>query len=346
MIFFFVLIAGYFLKTNHYQTSICNDLSLTSVKLKSGNLSTDYSISTALNDIEKFDLNTINLPIVIHVDNLSSSTMTIDQQSKEKAIELIEILQKQNIIIILEPYPWIANGSMYETDWDPSDIDEFFYNWKTHVLKPLIDDVANPYNIEILNIGTGFNHMEYAHGYFEELIDYVKEHYHGLVTYRTSWWLTASWDQDTIDKYQEKLNNPLFAKLDFISIAAYFELTNNDSNSVDNLVKALYKTQIFDRKQNVVKEIKAFCDKWGKPIFFGELGFPRTTRASVHPWNPYDSTKTDNKEQANCYEAYRKVFEDKPWFMGFSIFAIGQHGDDKLYYPGEESVDIIRKWYN
>lgn len=314
-------------------------------KIKSANLSTDYTIETALKDIEKFGLNTVNIPIAINICDLTSSDMNIDYYSQNKAIELIKILKERKIRIILEPYPWIANGSEYETEWNPNDIDAFFWNWKTNVLKVLIDEVANPYKVDILNIGTGFNHMEYAHGYWFDLIDYVREHYDGLITYRTSWWITAAWDHDTTLFYENKLNNPLFSKIDIISIAAYFELTENDTNSTENLVKSLDGTQIFGRNQNVRQEIKNFHDKWGKPVFFGELGFPRTIKASIHPWNPFQSTTIDNKEQANCFEAYKIVFENEPWLIGFSVFAIGEHSEDKWYYPSDESADIIKSWY-
>lgn len=315
-------------------------------KIKSGNLSTDYTIDKALQDIDKFELNTVNLPVVINIDNLSSTTMAVDEASKTRAIELIKILNRKGINVILEPYPWITNGSKYETDWNPSNINDFFWNWKIDVLKVLIEDIAIPYNVDVLNIGTGFNHMEYAEGYWSDTIDFVKDRYEGLITYRTSWWITADWDPATITKYETKLNNKLFSKLDFISIAAYFELTNNDTNSIENLVDALHGSQIFNRKQNVKKEIKNFYTKWNKPIFFGELGFPRTTKASVHPWNPYQSKVMDNIEQANCFEAYRRTFEDEHWLIGFSVFSIGDDSSDKLYYPSYESTNIIKAWYS
>lgn len=316
-----------------------------STKIKSGNLSTDYTIDEALNDINKFGLNTLNVPVVINIDNLSSSTMNIDEYSKKKAIELIKSLKGKKINIILEAYPWIENGSKYETDWNPIDINAFFLNWKTNVLKVLINDIAVPYHVDALNIGTSFNHIEYAEGYWCDTVDYVRKYYKGLITYRSSWWVTADWDINTINKYESKLNNQLFSKLDFISIAAYFELTNNDTNSVENLVSSLESTQIFERKQNVKQEIKNFYDKWNKPIFFGELGFPRTTKASIHPWNPLESSILNNTEQANCFEAYKLVFENEPWLIGFSIFAIGEHSEDKMYYPSDESTTIIRNWY-
>lgn len=316
------------------------------VKIKSGNLSTDYTVDEALSDINKLGLNTVNVPVVINIKDLSASTMTVDKASEKKAIELIRNLKGKKINVILEPYPWIENGSKYETDWTPDNINTFFLNWKANVLKVLIDDVAVPCHVDALVIGTGLNHMEYAEGYWCDTIDYVRKYYKGLVTYRTSWWYTAGWDKTSVNQYQAKLNNRLFSKLDFISIAAYFELTDNDTNSIENLVSALQSTQINNRQQNVKKEIESFYDKWHKPIFFGELGFPKTIKASVNPWDPYQTDIINNEEQANCFEAYRRTFEKEPWLLGFSVFAIGEHSSGKRYYPSDESAAVIKKWYS
>lgn len=312
-------------------------------KIKSGNLATDYSIEQALSDIDKFQLNTLNIPVVIRIDNLSSSAMTVDKYSEEKAINLIKELKDKNINIILEPYPWINDGDDPETNWSPDNINTFFWNWKTTVLKSLIDNIANPYNVDAINIGSSFNNIEYAEGYWCDTIDYVREHYDGLVTYRTGWWYTA-------EGYQSKLNNRMFSKLDFISIAAYFELTDKssgkDTNTVEDLVKAIESTQNPNRKQKIKEEIKGLHDKWDKQIFFGELGFPRINKASAEPWNPDENNIINDVEQANCFEAYRREFENEPWFLGFSVFSIGETSPNKRYYPSEQSTSVIKNWYN
>ena len=51
-------------------------------------------------------------------------------------------------------------------------------------------------------------------------------------------------------------------------------------------------------------------------------------------------------EQANCFEAYRREFENESWLLGFSIFAIGDHSSAKHYYPSEQSTSVIRSWYS
>lgn len=315
------------------------------IKIKSGNLSTDYSIDNALNDINTFKLNTISIPVIVDIPTLSSDDMNINKASEEKAINLIKKLKGHNISVILEPYPWIDNGNLYETDWNPNNINTFFYNWKNKVLKRLIDNVSNPYDVDAMIIASNFVHMESDEKDWCDTIEYVRQYYKGLVTYRTCWWYTASWDKNSLNLYKTKLNNKLFSKIDFISVAAYFELTNNSTNSVDNLVKAISSTERYNRKQNIKQELKNFNTKWNKPIFFGELGFPRRNGASIEPWNPNPSNIENDIEQANCFEAYRQVFENQSWLMGFSIFAIGDKSIDKNYYPSDASKKIINTWY-
>lgn len=316
-------------------------------KIKSGNLSTDYNIDQVLKDIDRLKLNTLNVPIVININNRTSSDMSIDSGSEKRAIELIKKLRFKKINIILEPYPWIENGSVGETEWKPDNINDFFYNWKNSVLENLIKDVAVPYHVDALNAGTSFVYMESYEDYMCDMIDFIRARYKGLVTYRTNFWVTAAdFAPEYTEKYKAKLNNKVFSKVDFISIAAYFELTENDTNTVENLTEALKNTTKFNRKQNVKQEVKNFYDKWNKPIFFGELGFPRTNKASVEPHNPLVSNIINNEEQANCFKAYENVFEDESWNLGFSVFAIGETSEDKMYYPSNESAEVIRTWYS
>jgi hypothetical protein len=323
-------------------------------KIKSGSLSTDYNIEQVLNDMNKFQLNTLNIPVRIDVDNISSSNMIVDKTSEKKAIDLIKQLKNTNtnMNVILEPYPWIAQGTKAETEWKPDNMNAFFLNWKTNVLKTLITDIAIPYNVTALNIGSNLVNMESEENNWCDTIDYVRTYYKGLVTYRTNKWDTASWAPDSIAAYNNKLNNKLFSKVDFISIAAYFELTNNPTNTVESLVSAIENSKILIngqvRHQNIKQEIKNFYDKWNKPIFFGELGFPKFDYASYEPWNPnpYKNNTINNVEQANCFEAYRREFENEPWFLGFSVFAIGEQSNDKHYYPSGESTAAIRNWYS
>ena len=315
-------------------------------KIKSGSLATDYDIEKVIRDIYKFRLNTINLPVEIDVNSNSPDNMKVNLISKNKAIVLIKKLKRLGVNVILEPFPFINQGELNETKWAPADINTWFYNWKTLVLSDLIKDIAIPYKVYALNIASNLVKIEYAEGYWIDTINYVKASYKGLVTYRTNRWDTLASDIRTIKKYENKLNNDLFSKLDFISVSAYFELTENATNSVSELSNAIFKTEKFNRKQNIYQELKNFYLKTGKQIFLGELGFPKKNGASIEPWNPSPTNIINNVEQANCFEAYRNVFEKEGWIKGISIFFIGDNNENREYYPSSESTNIIMKnWF-
>lgn len=316
-------------------------------KIKSGNLSVDYSIDQTLIDIDQLGLNTLNVPVQIDIPSLMANTMSVNSESKTKAIELIKKLRYKGINVILEPYPYIKNGELYETDLKPTDVNTWFWNWKQVVLSPIVKDIAKPYKVYALCIGSNFDQLENNYGYWTDVADFVRTNYKGRITYKTNWWYTAKWDIQKAenDTYTKKINNPVFAKVDFISVAAYFELTDKDTNTVEDLVSELHSTQIFNRQQNVFSELENLSSRWNKPVFFGELGFPKRNKAAVHPWNPLPSEIINEQEQANCFQAYKEVFEKATWNLGFSVFAIGKKDENKNYYPSGQSIRVINSWY-
>jgi hypothetical protein len=317
-------------------------------KIKSGNLSVDYTIEQTLADIDRLGLNTVNVPVQIDIPSLTANTMTINSVSKMKAIYLIKKLRYMGINVVLEPYPFIRGGELNETQLKPSDISEWFQNWNQVVLSPLIFDIAKPYKVYALCIGSNFDQFENEYSHWTNLTDFVRKNYQGRITYKTNWWYTAEWDtkkDGKNDTYTSKINNPVLQNVDFISVAAYFELTDKETNTVENLVSSIYSTQIFNRHQNIYEELKALSTKWNKSVFFGELGFPKRNNAAVHPWNPLPSEIVNEQEQAYGFEAYKKVFEKETWNLGFSVFAIGKKDESKNYYPSDESSHIINTWY-
>ena len=317
-------------------------------KIKSGNLSVDYSLEQVLIDIEALGLNTVNVPVRIDIPSLTANSATINTESKNKATQLIKKLRYQGINVILEPYPYIKNGELYETQLNPDDKDEWFRNWKEGVLKPLIQDIVKPYKVYAFCIGSNFDKFEQEYTLWNDVANFVRTNYQGRITYKTNWWYTAEWDTEKNglhDTYTAKLNNPVLEKVDFISVAAYFELTDQDTNTVENLVSSLYSTKIFSRHQNIYEELKKLSTQWKKPIFFGELGFPKRNKAMVHPWNPEPSTILNEQEQANGFQAYKEVFEKESWNLGLSVFAIGKKDEFKNYYPSQQSIKVIYSWY-
>jgi hypothetical protein len=322
-----------------------SDAGFPNKKMKSGNLTVDYTINQVLADVDRLSLNTINVPVMVMIDNLHASTMSLNPESIEKAKLLIKELKKRKVNIILEAYPWIANGEAYETDWNPDNVDVFFENWTNAVLKRLMNEVAIPGKVDIISIASNLTHLESYEAQWSKLAVEVKQQFKGLITYKTNWWYTAEGDEASKLAFHNKLGNSLFSKVDFISVAAYFELSDRANNTVEQLEAALHSSTIFNRKQNIVEELNQLHKRWNKPIFFGELGFSKRDYAAKEPWNQSPSEVYNGAEQARGFEAYRHVFT-QDWLLGVSIFAIGKDGKDKDYYPSQESAAVIKAWFN
>lgn len=289
-----------------------------------------WNIEMVKDQVKELKLNTVNVPIRVIVDNPSSNDMSIHEGDLGHSIALVKELKAMGIKVILEPFPWIANGSVGENAWNPTNVNTWFWNWKTKVLKRMIDEVATPNSVEFLTISNNFQHIEYATGYWEDLFRDVKTTYgySGEIIYKTHWWYTATWDAESTNQYNAKLNNPLFGSsyLDVISIAAYFELTDVAHPTVEQLKIAMTGTKKYNRGQNVVQEIKNFNTKWGKDIFFGELGAPNYAGYASEPWNPTPNGFGGEKSQTaqyNFFRAYIDTFGGQDWYKGFTIFVVG-----------------------
>ncbi|MGN7457697.1 glycoside hydrolase family 113 [Paenibacillus pasadenensis] len=312
--------------------------------IRSGSLSTDYVIETALDDARRLELNAVNVPVAVNVADSRASRFELDEASLDKARRIIPMLHARGIRVLLEPYPWIADGSVAETAWNPSEPEAFFRHWQEDVLQPLVRELAAPLQVEAVVAASNLVHLESRSGDWIRLLKELKAQYGGLVTYKTNWWYTADWDEASLAAFRAKRDNPLWAEVDFISVAAYFELTDKLSPSTAELKAALRHAERHGRGQDVPAELEELAQRWGKPYFFGELGFPAREGAASEPWNSAPSDAPDAKLQARLFEAYRDAFRGRESFLGYSVFAIGEASPDKRYYPSEESAAVIRSW--
>ena len=113
--------------------------------IKSGSITPTMTstIEELLDEINTLGLNTVNVPVLIDIPSATSSSMTVNSTSKAEAISIIQELNNNNISVILEPYPWIDGGTVAETEYNPTEVNTFFWNWKTIVLNELITDICS-----------------------------------------------------------------------------------------------------------------------------------------------------------------------------------------------------------
>ena len=310
--------------------------------IKGGNVSAfgDMDYSEIQNEGQALNLNTITVSLLVRCDSATSSTLTVTDDDWNKVKADVTALKQRGFKILIQPYPYIADGSVAEVDWNPTDKVTWFSQYETIINQ--IAQYAQSENLYGMYVATNFVHMEEFETDWIRIIQNVKKVYQGKVIFRTNWWKTASWAPETVQAYQATLNRTFWQYVDVISIAAYFEVTDEINPSSETLQKELHSTEIYDRKQDIVSEIKAFNDKWNKPVFFGELGLPPYSNAPSKPYdNQMDKTsKYSEAVQSNWFDAWYTVFSQFDWWLGYSIFEIGSNSSYNPY--GKMAASTIR----
>ncbi|KEK23251.1 glycoside hydrolase family 113 [Bacillus gaemokensis] len=317
-------------------------------KIKAGNVTVweVQNIAKVLEDVKRLDLNTVNVPIQVDIPHVNATSMVINQNQKKQAILLIRELIKRNIQVIVEPFPFIQQGNVGETEWNPSDINDFFWNWKTVVLQDIFETITSKYKVYGLKIASNFVNMEYAEGYWDDTIDYVRKQYKGNVLYQMNWWLTANWDPSYEAKFIEKINRPYLKKVDIVSIDSWFEVSDKKNPTYEEIKKSLYATTVYNRGQNVIQQLEQLHQTTGKPIYFGGFNIPAREFGLQNPWNPDVSKVFSTEVQYNGWRVFRDVLEPKSYFKGFSIWFIGSADENHAYQiHSKEAETVIKDWY-
>lgn len=311
-------------------------------KWKGGNVSVfgERTLQKTVEDANKLGLDTLTIPVRVVALNANDSNPQIDQSSFQEAKNIINgIAGSYNII--LEPYPYIANGTIVETAWNPSNFNQWFVAWENVLVE--LATYAQSKGLAGMYIASNLVYMEGWIYQWTQIINNLRNIYSGNIFYRTNWWVTAHWSQQHIDDYNAKLNREIFGLVDVIAIACYFELTAEESPSKQKIIENIHSTTLHDRRQNVVQEVKKFHDRWGKPIFFGELGIYPYSKAPSMPYAySVPTLGTYNEQvQVNFFQAYYEVFKDYSWWLGFSIYAIAD--SQSLFNPaGKQAESVIK----
>ncbi|KAB2952391.1 hypothetical protein F9B85_09560 [Heliorestis acidaminivorans] len=311
-------------------------------KIKSGNLLPHLmdDITIPLENVKKLQLNTLNVPLRVDVPDPYQAKMSLHPQAFEYVQNNLPRLRQMGVDLFLEPFPWVQQGELAETAWNPDDVDSWFEQWGSICLQAA--HFAQSHGIEKLVISDGIHHLEPYPDQWIKLIKEIRLIYRGQITYRTQWWYSAWHSPWTIFKFYRKLQNPLFGHLDFISISAYFELTNSNAPGEKALIDSWYRSTRQFRQQPIVEQVQMLQKRWQKPIFFGEVGYVDRAGTNQKPWSVQPSDIINEQEQADCFSAFFRVFWHHSWFLGASVFQI--HLPQSLYYPvGKKAEAIIRQ---
>lgn len=292
-------------------------------------------------DVKSMNLNSVSVPFVIDIPNLQSSQANLRDMTH--SLEIVKELKAEGKRVIVEPYPLIASSDEGgdETSLNPTDKDLFMKNWSDAVLT--VAKAVKGYAPEGLYIGSNFVKLEQTESKsFDKLIEDLRPEFKGNILYRTNFWYTADWAPETISNFNDKKQIEFFKNVDVLSIAAYFEVSDPDEMDVTKLREKMKNVTVYNRGQNIIKELEELHQATGKPIIFGELGITNHTTAMKQPYAYWldSSLPTDENIQSVWYEAWIKEMRQYSWFYGYTIFSIGEK--ESVFYPNAKAQETLR----
>jgi hypothetical protein len=248
----------------------------------------------------------------------------------EGVIELTEFAHSKDIKIMIKPQIWLMGGAFTgdfslstESEW--LDLENTYYGYIMHFA-----DLADSLGAEAFCIGTEFKaFIANRPAFWGRLIDSVRAHYPGEVTYAGNW-----------DSYQ---GFPHWSKLDFIGIDAYFPVGEGETPSVEECVQAW---------QPHYNSIKSHQQQIGKPVVFTEYGYRSISYCGKQPWDSSGGGTLNMDAQNNTYKALYKVFWNESWFDGGFLWKwypnhsnSGGLSNDRFTPQNKPAEDIIRAQY-
>jgi hypothetical protein len=166
-----------------------------------------------------------------------------------------------------------------------------------------------------------------------KLIGEVRAMYGGKLTYSANW--------GGSDFANEKNHIEFWSSLDYIGIAAYFNL--NANGDVESLKGA------WDNWNR--SEIEPLSVKYNKPILFTEIGYRSVTNAHYSPWDYSQGGGADENEQANDYEALFSYWNTKSFMQGVHLWDwnsnpnSGGPGSTSYTPQNKKAQTVMKNWF-
>lgn len=245
-------------------------------------------------------------------------------------IETILTAQQLGLKIIMKPHIWVMGQGwagefdlQSETDWKAWE-----KNYSNYILQ--FAKISDSLNVEMICIGTEYKKaVKKRPEFWLQLIENIRVFYKGEITYAANW-----------DNYENVL---FWNKLDYIGIDAYFPISQSKTPAISELE---------EKWQPILNQLKKFSIKNRKPILFTEFGYRSMNYTTAGHWEVENQDVVVNLEgQQNAIQALFNTFWDQDWFAGGFLWK--WHADNKTggvndshYTPQNKPVkERIKEWY-
>jgi hypothetical protein len=230
-----------------------------------------------------------------------------------------------------------CNCGAWRAEINPTDRNQFFNSYSTVVQK--YAKIAQANGIDFINLGTemaslsnpGVNIQNTQK--WRDLIRNTRSNYSGKLTYGGNWGAP----------YEEMSKIEFWNDLDFIGISAYFDLSKDETPSVDTLKTAWANIES--------TTLQPLVNRWNKPIVFTEMGYRSVNQAGNSPGDWSRPAYFMEDGQANAFDALFSFFNTKTYLAGVNVWDIssdpnyGGQGNVDYTFVNKKAENIIKKWF-
>ncbi|HEX9601566.1 MAG TPA: glycoside hydrolase [Mariniflexile sp.] len=206
-----------------------------------------------------------------------------------------ESLKRHHVKVMLKPQIWVSRGAFTggikmtsEADW------KVFEDSYTGFILTYAK-LAQELHVEMFCIGTELeSFIDNRPEYWKQLIVEIKKIYTGKLTYAANW--------------NEYDRTPFWEYLDYIGIDAYFPVSDEKTPTLEACRNGWL---------NYKPSIKAFSERFNKPILFTEFGYRSVDFTGKEPWRSDRDMNVVNLEaQTNTMQVLFEEFWNEDWFAG------------------------------
>jgi hypothetical protein len=255
-------------------------------------------------------------------------------------VAAITNLKNAGIKVALKPQVDSLVG-YWRGQFEPTDSAAWFSSYQTFIVH--YATIAQAQGADLFVIGCEFATLSGSayQSNWETIISAVRAVYTGPITYAAN--ATSAGDEFTRVSFWDKL--------DLIGVDGYFPLTNHIDPTLSQL-QAAWTTA--SANVNGFAPLTALQNVQSAhptlPLIFTELGYTSTAGTNEAPYNYSLTGAYDPSEQANCFEAFFRVFsQESSWvkgvfWWGWSVSPPGT--DDQGYSPQNKPAgDVLAQWY-
>ena len=315
--------------------------------------------------MNKMGINWTTLNVNLCQEKVFSRKLFMDFEytsTDTEIVEMTKLLHDNGVRVILKPCLTPLDGAAMHKVQFPNETDcrhiegvrtDYWREWFNSYIEGMryYAQLAERAGIDALMIGAECVPTEGQNEYWEEVIEEVRKHYSGPITYEFTFVSRKMFNLEWINKVDFLAYSyypPAAPPTPNMNHVSNPEAINRPTPTVEEM-----KEYLSSRKER----IKSIMERFGnKPILFTEYGIRSAHGCSMYPTNYLWDTPYNGEEQANYMEASFQTFMDVPGWMGLLWWKWDEtqrrpqyhgdpNGDRGFTIQGKPAEKVMRDWF-